>query len=134
MVNTSRDKQLKRKKAPERKDPVLRAVSAVFTRAPVPTSISYTRQIDLLGTSRVTHSRATMLALGCSRVEVVGTARRASLGRRRVAEDCLAQSRHYRLIGHDDQKIDDRHEDDEVDNSRDKRAEIKISAVAATAD
>jgi hypothetical protein len=67
-------------------------------------------------------------------VQVVGQARRAGLGRRRVTKHNLALSGHDGLVGQDDQEIDDSYEDDEVDDRRDKASKVEEGGVAAALD
>src|SRR5215831_8491770 len=78
--------------------------------------------------------RAAVLAPDRGGVQVVGPARLAGLGRGRIAEHCLTQSSHDHLVRHDDQETHNRHEDDEVDDRGDERAQVEVRAVAAAAD
>ena len=71
-----------------------------------------------------------MLALGRGGVQVIGQARWTGLGRRRVAKYYLTPLRHDELVGHDDQEIHDRHENDEVDDRGDERSEVQICGIA----
>src|SRR5580704_11727844 len=64
-------------------------------------------------------------------VQVVGQARRAGLGRRRLTKHNLALSGHNGLVGQDDQEIDDSDEDNEVDDRRDEASKVEEGAVAA---
>jgi hypothetical protein len=75
-----------------------------------------------------------VLALGRGGVQVIGQARWTGLGRRRVAKHGLTPLRHNKLVGHDDEEVHDRHEDDELDDPRDKRSEIQISGITAAVD
>jgi hypothetical protein len=75
-----------------------------------------------------------VLALSSGGVQVVGQARWTGLGRRWVAEHDLSPSRHDKLVRRDDQEIDDSHEDDEVDDRRDKSADVQVSGITAAID
>src|SRR5690625_1470878 len=79
--------------------------------------------------------RRAMLAPCRGRIEVSGAAGRTGLGRWRrfrVAENRLAASLHDPLVGHNKKKVDDGHEDNEVDDRRDEVTYIEEGGIATT--
>src|SRR5579875_818774 len=70
-----------------------------------------------------------MAASGGIDRQVCGHAARACLGRRRLAEYGRAAPAHVGAVGHHDHVVDDRHEDDEVDDRGDECAKVNALAV-----
>ena len=76
-------------------------------------------------TATFPYIRAAVLAPRCGGVQIIGEASRAGLRWGRFSEHRLAHAGNNELVRRDDEEIDDRHKNDEVDNSGNKRPKLR---------